>query len=356
MVPKQAMTFCARMAAVVAFLTLTVSVCGATGIPSFPAITEGSMNGASTVLTLTGTSLNAFGGVLSVTMGGKVATGASVTFNSTTITATYTSPFSPGSYSVVVQYKQGWESPITLTTTVTVGAVGPAGPQGPPGPMGFQGPPGTPGLPGPPGPPGAPGSDATVTVAAICNALYPSAPAATCEAALVSSKIVFLTSSIHAGDFGGTAAGNAICQTEAQNAGLPGTYKVWLSSSVTGDNPAATFTRSNLPYVLPDASLTQVASDWTTFASSTHSHDIDVLANGTSGAGELTFPHVYTGTTAAGGATANNCSNWSFGSGRGTNAGDGGCAVTGNCSVSDWSDDTSHIACNVSTPLYCVEQ
>ncbi len=351
MVPKQAMTFFARMTATfAAFLALTVSVSYATGFPTFPTLTQGSMNAASTVLTITGTSLNTFGGVLSVTMGGKVATGASVTLNSTTITATYPSPFSPGSYPVVVRYKQGWEPPIILTTTITVGAVGPAGPQGPPGPIGFQGPPGI------QGPQGPAGTDATVTVAAICNALYPNAPAATCEAALVSSKIVFLTSSIHAGNFGGTAAGSAICQTEAQNAGLPGTYKVWLSSSAPGDNPATMFTHSNLPYVLPDASLTQVASDWTTFASSTHSHDIDVLANGTSGAGELAFPHVYTGTTAAGVATANNCSNWSSASASGTPDGDAGCAVTGACSVSDWSDDTAHLTCNVSTPLYCVEQ
>lgn len=48
---------------------------------------------------------------------------------------------------------------------------------------------------------------------------------------------VFVTSTTHAGDFGGLAGGDAICATRATAAGLPGTYVAWLS--VTGVNASS---------------------------------------------------------------------------------------------------------------------
>lgn len=340
-----------------ALLAFAVSAFGTVGIP---VINEGTVNGASTVLTLTGVNLEGLlsTGVCSVTMGNITVSGPAVMATPTKITATFPAPFSAGSYSVVVVFKlnQFFCDTNALDNAyfiVTVGAVGPQGPIGMIGPQGPPGAPGQPGSQGPPGPTGPPGSNATVTPAAICSALYPGTPATTCVAALVSSKIVFLTASIHAGNFGGTAAGNAICQTEAQNAGLPGTYKVWLSSSVPGDNPATTFTQSNLPYVLPDASLDQVAANWTAFASPAHSHDIDVLATGASSPPLNRL--AYTGTLNSGTPSANNCANWTSASGSDNPSGDAGCTETGACSNTDWSDSASS-TCNVSNPLYCVEQ
>ena len=51
---------------------------------------------------------------------------------------------------------------------------------------------------------------------------------------------------------------DAKCQQLAEAAGLPGTYKAWLSDKTS--SPATTFTRSNGPYVLVDG--TEVASNW----------------------------------------------------------------------------------------------
>jgi hypothetical protein len=122
---------------------------------------------------------------------------------------------------------------------------------------------------------------------------------------------VFVTAGMYTGNLGGIAGGNAKCQTEAANAGLPGTYKAWLSTSNVGENPATSFTQSNLPYVTPDTNLTQVAPNWTAFASATHSADINYLATGQQlGGGPPQF--VWTGTTTTGTPTGNtnHCSEW----------------------------------------------
>jgi hypothetical protein len=43
----------------------------------------------------------------------------------------------------------------------------------------------------------------------------------------------FITAAAHSGDLGGLAGADAICQTAAESAGLPGTYRAWLSTSTT---------------------------------------------------------------------------------------------------------------------------
>ncbi len=346
---------CGRASVIICALVILAGSAFAT--VGLPVINEGTVNGTSTVLTLTGTNLEGLlnTGVCSVTVGNTTVSGSAVMATPTKITATFPAPFSAGSYSVVVVFKlnQFFCDTNALDNAYFIVTVGAVGPEGPMGVMGLQGPPGAPGAQGPPGPAGPAGSNATVTPAAICSALYPGTPTTTCVAALVSSKIVFLTASIHPGNFGGTSAGNAICQTEAQNAGLPGTYKVWLSTSVPGDNPATAFTHSNLPYVVPDASLDQVAANWTAFASPAHSHEIDVLATGASSSPLNRL--AYTGTLNSGTPSVNNCANWTSASGSDNPTGDAGCTETGACSNTDWSDSVSS-DCNVSNPLYCVEQ
>jgi len=44
-------------------------------------------------------------------------------------------------------------------------------------------------------------------------------------------KFAFVTTWEGDGNIGGLAAADAICQTEAEDAELPGTYKAWLSDS-----------------------------------------------------------------------------------------------------------------------------
>lgn len=277
-------------ARLVAIALLTFAVSGY-GVTSLPVITKGSMNSGATVLTLTGTTLNTYA-VVSVTMGGVVASGVHVTTTPTTITATYPTAFSPGSYAVNVKFSfvdDGGNGP---AITVTVGGVGPQGPQGPIGPMGFPGTPGLPGPsgptgatgltgspglmgpPGPPGPAGGPGptgppgpqGPAGGSTAAVCSALFPLAasPATACKALVGSVKFVFVTVGItYNGVLGGVAGANAICQAEAAASGLPGTYKAWLSDIIGHNSPSTTFTQSVVPYVNTDATGSQVATGWT---------------------------------------------------------------------------------------------
>jgi len=75
-------------------------------------------------------------------------------------------------------------------------------------------------------------------------------------------KRVFLTSSSHNGAFGGVAEADAICQARANFAGLPGTFKAWISAGdlIAFTDPATTFTHSTTPYVRVDGVV--VATDW----------------------------------------------------------------------------------------------
>jgi hypothetical protein len=57
---------------------------------------------------------------------------------------------------------------------------------------------------------------------------------------------VFITSTVHAGNLGGLAGGDAICQSRANAANLGGQWKAWLSDSNIG--PATRFATYTVPY------------------------------------------------------------------------------------------------------------
>jgi hypothetical protein len=72
--------------------------------------------------------------------------------------------------------------------------------------------------------------------------------------------LVFVTSGFYRIDqFGGLDNADAICQGSAEDAGLPGSYRAWLSSKREG-SPATRFRRSAKPYTRVDGVI--VASDW----------------------------------------------------------------------------------------------
>ena len=58
-------------------------------------------------------------------------------------------------------------------------------------------------------------------------------------------KLVFLLEDGVRGDIGGVAAADQTCNDAAEAAGLPGTYKAWLSDSTS--SPSTRFVRSDLP-------------------------------------------------------------------------------------------------------------
>jgi len=91
-------------------------------------------------------------------------------------------------------------------------------------------------------------------------------------------RTVFVTDSTHAGDLGGVAGADAICQAEADAAGLPGTYLAWISDA--GTSPAARFNHTpEAAYVLVDGTL--VALGWADLTDEMLVHSINLSALGT---------------------------------------------------------------------------
>jgi hypothetical protein len=102
-------------------------------------------------------------------------------------------------------------------------------------------------------------------------------------------RTVFVTESVHTGDFGGLEGADAICQAEADAAGLPGTFLAWLSDSA--ESPSTRFVKYNplldpqYPYELVDGTL--VASGWVDLADGTLVNTIHLTATGTHPSGVL---------------------------------------------------------------------
>jgi hypothetical protein len=136
---------------------------------------------------------------------------------------------------------------------------------------------------------------------------------AVCAASLGFAKLVFVTNATYQGDLTsatqpltGVAGGNADCQAEANAAGLPGTYKAWLSDFL-GNYPATTFTHSTVPYALPNQNLDQVASNWAGLTSGANLlHLIDVSAQGATTDNQA----AWTNTDISGHPNTNDCNNW----------------------------------------------
>ena len=160
----------------------------------------------------------------------------------------------------------------------------------------------------------------------------------------LTTKIVFPTAGKYAGNLGGTTGADATCKAEAASAKLHGTYKAWLSTDIAGDNPATTFTQSNVPYVLADGK-TQVAANWAGLVSGTL-QATTVVSGG---------PGIWTGTQSTGlpltpPGVNNNCNGWKDGTGNYT-----GGFGTGNGSDPQWSA-SNYTACSQPVNLLCVQQ
>ncbi len=100
-------------------------------------------------------------------------------------------------------------------------------------------------------------------------------------------KLIFVAEAVQNASFGGLLGADSICQQDAKAAGLPGIYLAWMSDSKS--SPSTRFTRSTVPYVMPNG--VSVAEDW------------GDLTNGPDGAINITadggsFPdrYVYTNT------------------------------------------------------------
>ncbi|HRA47799.1 MAG TPA: hypothetical protein PK819_07005, partial [Thermomicrobiales bacterium] len=155
---------------------------------------------------------------------------------------------------------------------------------------------------------------------------------------------VFVTSTTHDGNLGGIAGGDNICQIRASAAGLPGSFRAWLSA--TGTDASSRFDASAGPYYLVNG--TTIATDISDLIDGTLAAAIDCTESG-----NLFQTPVWTATQDDGSFSGQTCSNvgelpdWSTITGR-TAVGSSMTTTTG------WSF-TSIQPCASSYALYCFQ-
>lgn len=160
------------------------------------------------------------------------------------------------------------------------------------------------------------------------------------------NKIVFLTSRTYSGNLGGLDGADTICNDLALDAGLPGTYKAWLSDSVT--SVSERFSHAG-PYILVDGTI--IADNWIDLTDGYLSHQINRDENNYSYG---TQQNVWTNTQWNGevknNSDINNCKNWT--ASISSLGGYGSSSYT----YYYWTDRNSEISCSYSRRLYCFEQ
>jgi hypothetical protein len=122
-------------------------------------------------------------------------------------------------------------------------------------------------------------------------------------------KRVFITSAKTQSNFGGLAAGDAICQTAANGASLGGSWKAWLST--TAVSAASRLTHANVPYELVDGTI--IASNWSALTSGIplkNAIDLDEHGNYVAYNVSTQTGFTWTGTAVDGGTSTFTCSDW----------------------------------------------
>ena len=116
------------------------------------------------------------------------------------------------------------------------------------------------------------------------------APSAPCVGCKLGGRFVFVTSTTTQGDFGGLSGADAICQAAAAIAGLPGSYRAWVSTGPcpTGNGVQPPVSAKDRlfpgdddivdPYVVPpgEEGVHVIASGWEEWNSIMHKQLLDV--------------------------------------------------------------------------------
>lgn len=162
---------------------------------------------------------------------------------------------------------------------------------------------------------------------------------------LAPTHSVFLTSTTSNGNLGGLAGADQICATRATAAGLPGTWRTWISAVVSGTAIDAKDRVSDVTggWKLPGTSTVAVAS----IAELNALHTTAAIDRDENGAVITPQPQqAWTGTTSGGVASGSDCSAWTSTSSAGT------VYVLGSSSTI-----TQNVAsCASSARLLCLEQ
>jgi hypothetical protein len=158
--------------------------------------------------------------------------------------------------------------------------------------------------------------------------------------------LVFVTSGEFAGNLGGLAGADAICQGLADTNGLPGTYRAWLSDE-TG-SPSTRFAPSPGPYVLRNGTV--VANDWADLTDGPLLAPIEITEQQSAVVGGRTWSN-----TERDGlpllSNQKHCNNW-------TSAADPFIGHFGRAFASnaEWTDSGNHLPCEQTAHLYCFQQ
>ena len=157
------------------------------------------------------------------------------------------------------------------------------------------------------------------------------------------NKIVFLTSKAYSGNLGGLDGADTICNDLALDAGLPGTFKAWLSDSVI--SVSERFIHAG-PYILVDGTI--IAEDWIELTDGYLSHPINRDENNNSYGNQRVWTNTQWNGEIKGYSENNNCKNWTTSSGT--------YGVYGSSFSTYFWTDNSIINCSYSGRLYCFEQ
>ncbi len=170
----------------------------------------------------------------------------------------------------------------------------------------------------------------------------------------IGPKRVFVTSTTYDGNLGGLSGADSKCQARADAAGLPGTFKAWLSNSTT--NAADRLDHSTVDYVMTNGTV--VANGWSDLTDGSLDAGICRTETGTQvNSCGFSYAIVWSNTAGNGTKLTSNqgsfCLDWTSNqSGEFANLG-GGTNITD----SYWTYYAGGTdACNVSKRLYCFEQ
>lgn len=142
----------------------------------------------------------------------------------------------------------------------------------------------------------------------------------------------------------GHEAGDAICQDEAEAAGLVGNFTAWLSDG--SGHAVNRVTDPDLPYILVDT--TAVAHDLTDLTDTGADNTVDLDAFAALQAGL-----VWTGTVLAGTSdgVGTHCVNW-----QNDSSGENGLAGDSSMSGAAWTIGGGNLSCSEFHHLYCFQQ
>ncbi|MBI2133084.1 hypothetical protein HYU11_00205 [Candidatus Woesearchaeota archaeon] len=159
-------------------------------------------------------------------------------------------------------------------------------------------------------------------------------------------KKVFLTSVPRMGDFGGFGGADTTCQIYANNAGLSGNYRAWLSTSAQSAESRFTHSIAPFKYRMVDPMMTIVADDWTDLTDATIDNPINYDEYGNIVTTDI---YTWTATKPDGSYDPPSCDDW-------TSIANNGKKGRITDTDEDWTSNNPPRDCDNLYRLYCFEQ